>query len=93
MNFKLLPHVNLFEDWRLIKMYSAAEITALGMECLTEKLGVVNMEYFIKVIKRENFDYTKWQREYFDHKGDEELREEIRTFCENQIYDGKGKVL
>lgn len=74
-------------------MYSAAEITALGMECLAEKLGVVNMEYFIKVIKRESFDYTKWQREYFDRKGEEELREEIRAFCESQVYDGKGKVL
>ena len=56
-------------------MYSEAEITALGMDCLAEKLGVVNMEYFIKVIKRENFDYTKWQRDYFDAKEEEEMRE------------------
>lgn len=74
-------------------MYSAAEITALGMDCLAEKLGVVNMEYFIKVIKRENFDYTKWQREHFDGKGDMQLRGEIKDFCDNYRYDGKAIIL
>ena len=74
-------------------MYSEAEITALGMDCLAEKLGVVNMEYFIKVIKRENFDYTKWQRDYFDAKEEEEMREEIKDFCKNHPYKGYGKVL
>lgn len=74
-------------------MYSAAEITALGMDCLVEKLGIVNMEYFIKVIKREKFDYTKWQREYFDSKTHEELRRDIKAFCDNHDYDGKADVL
>lgn len=74
-------------------MYSTAEITALGMECLVEKLGVVNMEHFIKVIKRENFDYTKWQRDFFDAKEDNELRNEIKTFCKNYHYEGKATVI
>ena len=74
-------------------MDQTIEILDQGFSCLVEHLGIINAEQFIALIKRENFDYTKWQREYFDHKGDEELREEIRTFCENQVYDGKGKVL
>ena len=74
-------------------MYSVEEITALGMDCLAEKLGVVNMEYFIKVIKRESFDYTKWQREYFDRKGDNVLLAEIEAFCEKHPYEGNGEVL
>lgn len=74
-------------------MYSAEEITAIGMDCLAEKLGVINMEYFIKVIKRENFDYTKWQRQYFDSKSDKELRKDIEDFCRNHPYEGKAQVL
>ena len=74
-------------------MYSAEEITAIGMDCLAEKLGVINMEYFIKVIKRESFDYTRWQRKYFDSKSDEELRNEIKDFCKNHSYEGQAQVL
>lgn len=74
-------------------MYSTAEITALGMECLAENLGIVNMEYFIKVIKRESFDYTKWQRDFFDAKNDNELRQEIKTFCKNHHYEGTATIL
>lgn len=85
--------MSLFEDWRQKILYSTAEITALGMECLTEKLGVVNMEYFIKVIKRETFDYTKWQRNFFDTKSDAELRQEIKTFCENHNYEGTATII
>ena len=47
---------------------STAEIMNKGMRCLTEHLGVVEAEHFISVIIREKFDYTKWQREYFDEK-------------------------
>lgn len=74
-------------------MYSTAEIQALGMQCLAEKLGIVNMEYFIKVIKRESFDYTKWQREYFDSKSDEELRNAIKLFCDKNVYEGDAEVI
>ena len=42
-----------------------ASCSCMGMACLVEKLGIVNAERFIATIKRENFDYTTWQREYF----------------------------
>ena len=38
-------------------MYSTAEIMDLGLECLVEKLGIINAEHFIATIKRESFDY------------------------------------
>lgn len=47
-------------------MYSTVEIMDMGLACLVEKLGIVNAERFIAMIKRESFDYTTWQREYFD---------------------------
>ncbi|MGF7109491.1 hypothetical protein [Treponema pedis] len=42
------------------------ELLSRGMECLVESMGVVEAEYFIAAVRRERFDYTKWQREYFD---------------------------
>lgn len=47
-------------------MYNTVEIMDIGMECLVEKLGIVMAEQFIAAVKRENFDYTEWQRIYFD---------------------------
>jgi hypothetical protein len=42
------------------------ELLARGMDCLIRNMGVVDAEYFIAAVQREKFDYTKWQREYFD---------------------------
>ncbi len=32
-----------------------------GMQALREKLDIVETEKFIRLILRENFDYTEWQ--------------------------------
>ena len=45
---------------------STIEIMNLGMRCLVDHLGIIDAERFISAIMREKFDYTKWQREYFD---------------------------
>ena len=47
---------------------TTSEIMRKGMECLTQQMGIVEAEQFISVIIREKFDYTKWQRDYFDKK-------------------------
>lgn len=52
-----------------------------------------NYNKHTKVIKRESFDYTKWQREYFDNKDDTELLEEIKSFCDRYCYEGKATIL
>ena len=46
---------------------STVELMSRGMECLVKALGVIDAEYFIAAVQRERFDYTKWQREYFDN--------------------------
>lgn len=43
-------------------------------------MGIVDAEHFISVIIREKFDYTKWQREYFDAKTAEEISAEAFNF-------------
>lgn len=47
-------------------MNSTAEILDRGMQCLTNGLGSVDAERFLSTLMRERFDYTKWQRAYFD---------------------------
>lgn len=54
-------------------MVSDIEIMNRGILGLLEKLGVVETERFIAVINREQFDYTKWQRERFDNMSSDEF--------------------
>lgn len=49
------------------------EILSRGMRCLVDQMGTVEAELFISTIIREKFDYTKWQREYFDAKTPDEI--------------------
>ena len=54
-------------------MASDIEIMNRGINCLLEKLGVVETEHFIAVINREKFDYTEWQRQRFDNMSSDEF--------------------
>ena len=69
-------------------MTSTAEIMNRGMKCLTEQMGIVEAEQFISAIIREKFDYTKWQREYFDTKTPEEISDEASSFERIQPFTG-----
>lgn len=55
---------------------ATVELLSRGMECLVQAMGVVDAEYFIAAVQRERFDYTKWQREYFD-------KMDLKTFVDN----------
>jgi hypothetical protein len=46
-------------------MSTTATIMKDGINCLVERLGVIETEIFISQIIREPFDYTKWQREHY----------------------------
>jgi hypothetical protein len=47
-----------------------------GMKVLSERLGTVEAERFIVLIRREPFDYTEWQRNLF---GDMPLDEFLKN--------------
>lgn len=47
-----------------------------GMEALMEKLGLVEAERFIMLVKKEPFDYTKWRENQFNDKSIETIFEE-----------------
>ena len=74
-------------------MNNTAEILDQGFACLVENMGVVNAECFIALIKRDNFDYTVWQREYFDKMKPGEFAENASEYAKSHPYKGKGKVL
>ncbi|MDR1270784.1 MAG: hypothetical protein LBK82_14810 [Planctomycetaceae bacterium] len=38
------------------------------MECLIDNFGIIETEIFLSSLLREPFDYTEWQRDYFDKK-------------------------
>ncbi|MBQ4431264.1 MAG: hypothetical protein II877_07145 [Synergistaceae bacterium] len=42
------------------------ELIERGMQCFVQGLGDIEAEQFIAAVKRERFDYTEWQRNYFD---------------------------
>ena len=56
------------------------EIMNKGMKCLTDQIGTVETEQLILFIIIEKFDYTKWQRGYFDRKTPEEISREASEF-------------
>ena len=55
-----------------------------GMRTLIDVLGIVNAERFITILIREPFDYTKWQREYFDNMTVDEINEAAVSHSQNK---------
>lgn len=73
--------------------YSMTELMSRGMECLTEALGVVEAEEFISLVIRERFDYTKWQREYFDKMIPDDFHARAVEYAEKHPYTGTAERL
>lgn len=61
-------------------MLGTKDIMSEGMACLTEHMGVLKMQMFIAAVIRDNFDYTKWQRMYFDAKTPEKISREASAY-------------
>ncbi len=61
---------------KMLEPPATIELLSRGMECLVESLGIVDAEYFIAAVRRERFDYTKWQSEHFE-------KMDLKTFVNN----------
>ena len=56
-----------------------------GMRALRERLGLVEAEKFIVLIRREPFDYTEWQQTLWQEKSVDELFEAAKQQdCQSQ---------
>lgn len=51
-----------------------------GFDALNAKLDIVELERFISIINRENFDYTKWRKNLFENLSIEELAEQANKY-------------
>ena len=71
-------------------MNNAVEIMDTGFACLVERLGVVDAERFVAMIKRDSFDYTIWRREYFDKMDLEQISMEAAAYVQDHPHKGKG---
>lgn len=74
-------------------MTNMTEILDQGFACLIENLGVIDAEYFIALIKRNDFDYTVWQSEYFDKMAPGEFAANAFDYAEKHPYTGNGQIL
>ncbi len=70
---------------------STAEVMRRGMQCLTDGLGIVEAEQFISIIIREQMDYTKWQRQYFDAAEPGEFGRQALEYAKEHPFKGKAK--
>lgn len=53
-----------------------------GMKALREKLGLVETERFISLIRRENFDYTEWQHDLWKDKSIDDIFNAAKSYSE-----------
>ncbi len=72
---------------------NTVEIMNRGMECLLERMGVVEAEKFISIIIREKFDYTKWQQEHFDRMTPEQIDAEARQYVSDHPFNGNAQIV
>lgn len=66
-------------------MISDSEIKMTGMQSLIHALGEVQAERFITLIRRDDFDYTKWQQTLFNELSVSELSQEAQNYV-NRTY-------
>lgn len=67
-------------------MITDNEIRLHGMQSLINTLGEVQAERFISLIKRENFDYTQWQRNLFSELSFDEFTQKIEQHIEQRQF-------
>lgn len=66
-------------------MISDTTIKSEGMNVLVKNLGMVEAERFVMLMRREPFDYTKWQESLFEGKTLEQIHNAAaRHWEENQ---------
>ncbi len=64
-------------------MKTDSEIINTGFESIFSKLGMVDAERFIMLIKRDKFDYTDWQKGLWPDETVESLSEKAQRAWDN----------
>ena len=53
---------------------------------------VIDAEHFVS-LKRDDFDYTVWQREYFDKMESGEFAAKASAYADSHPFTGKAQIL
>ncbi|MBZ9571448.1 hypothetical protein KQY27_07800 [Methanobrevibacter sp. TMH8] len=61
-------------------MKSEAVLRSEVMKSLIKNFGLVDAERFIDIIKRDEFDYTEWQRDLWKDKTTAEIHNEAKQY-------------
>jgi len=61
-------------------MKSEIALRSEAMEILIERLGLVDAERFISLIKRDTFDYTEWRRDLYKTMSIDEIYNKATEF-------------
>ncbi len=70
------------------------EILSRGMKILSDNMGIVEAENFIFLVKNEGFNYTAWQRDYFENKTKDEMDADMDKYFAVHPYTGeKAKII
>ncbi|MDR2162498.1 MAG: hypothetical protein LBO70_00915 [Clostridiales Family XIII bacterium] len=64
-------------------MRSNALVKDEGMRVLAERLGLVDAERFVTLLRREPFDYTEWRRDLYK---DVPLDAFLKNAHEHRVY-------
>lgn len=70
-------------------MESTVEILNRGMKCLIEQIGIIEAKRFISIIIHEEFDYTKWQMDYFDENTPAMISKDAFQFEKSHPFTGE----
>ena len=69
------------------------DLADAGMECLTEKFGIVGAEAFIAMVLREKLDYTKWRKNFYDSMSPGEFHRKAGEYAKEHPYSGNAERL
>ena len=64
-----------------------------GMQCLVQELGAIDAQRFIALLHQENFDYTEWQRQFFDEIPSGEFQKRAQEYAKMHPYVGVAEKL
>ena len=65
-------------------MKTDAVIKQEGFSALLERLNMVETERFITLVKRGNFDYTKWRKNLWEDLSVEKLSKDATEFLKKK---------
>ena len=69
------------------------ELANAGMQCLTERFGVVGAEAFIAMVLREKLDYTSWRRTFYDQMEPGEFHRQALEYAQKNPYKGNARII